>query len=101
MLHLLSPLSVMRYSEQYIADTRCWMNVGLTLVQRRRWWTNVKLTLIQHLVSARLSSRLAVIVNTRGGGGGGTKKQIIYWTYCSYVSLSVIIILFFKYIAFI
>ena len=34
------------------ADTRRWINVGLTLVQRRRMWTNVKPTLIQHLVSA-------------------------------------------------
>ena len=34
------------------ADTRCWINAGLTLVQRRRRWTNVKPTLIQHLVSA-------------------------------------------------
>ena len=30
------------------ADTRCWINFGLTLVQRRRRWTNVKPTLIQH-----------------------------------------------------
>ena len=33
-------------------DTRCWINVDLTLVQRRRRWTNVKPTLIQRLVSA-------------------------------------------------
>ena len=33
------------------ADTRCWINVGLTLDQRRRRWTNVKPTLIQRLVS--------------------------------------------------
>ena len=32
------------------AGTRRWINVGLTLVQRRRWWTNVKPTLIQRLV---------------------------------------------------
>ena len=33
------------------ADTRCWINAGLTLVQRRRRWTNVKPTSIQHIVS--------------------------------------------------
>ena len=33
-------------------DTRRWINVGLTLVQRRRRWTNNKPTLIQRLVSA-------------------------------------------------
>ena len=33
-------------------DTRRWINVGLTLVQRRRRWTNVKSTLIQRLVPA-------------------------------------------------
>ena len=37
----------------YPADTRCWINVGLKLVQRRRRCTNVKPTLIQRLVSAR------------------------------------------------
>ena len=34
------------------ADTRRWINVGLTLVQRSRRWTNVKTTLIQRRVSA-------------------------------------------------
>ena len=34
------------------ADTRRWLNVGYTLVQRRRRWTNVKPTFIQRLVSA-------------------------------------------------
>ena len=34
------------------ADTRRWINVGLTLVQRRRRWTNVEPTLIQRIVSA-------------------------------------------------
>ena len=33
-------------------QTRCSINVDLTLVQRRRRWINVKPTLIQHLVSA-------------------------------------------------
>ena len=33
-------------------DTRRWINVGLTLVQRRRRWTNGKSTLIQRFVSA-------------------------------------------------
>ena len=35
-------------------QTRRWINVGLTLVQRRRRWTNGKTTLIQRLVSAGL-----------------------------------------------
>ena len=34
------------------ADTRRWINVGFTLIQRRRRWTNVKPTLTQRLVSA-------------------------------------------------
>ena len=34
------------------ADTRRWINVSLTLVQRRTRWTNVKPTLFQSLVSA-------------------------------------------------
>ena len=34
------------------ADTRRGINVGLSLVHRRRRWTNVKSTLIQRLVSA-------------------------------------------------
>ena len=34
------------------ADTRRWINVGLTLVQRRRRWTDVKPTLVQRRVSA-------------------------------------------------
>ena len=34
------------------ADTRRWINVGLTLVHRLRSWTNVKPALIQRLVSA-------------------------------------------------
>ena len=34
------------------ADTRRWINVGLTLVHRLRRWTNVNPTLIQRLVSA-------------------------------------------------
>ena len=34
------------------ADTRRWINVGLTLVQRRGRWSDVKPTLIQRLVSA-------------------------------------------------
>ena len=36
------------------ADIRRWMNVGLTLVQRRRRWTNVKAKLILRLVSPLL-----------------------------------------------
>ena len=36
------------------ADTRRWINVGLTLVQRRRRWTSVKPTLMQILESAGL-----------------------------------------------
>ena len=36
----------------YPADTIHWINVGLTLVQRRRRWTSVNPTLIQRLVSA-------------------------------------------------
>ena len=39
------------YEWQIPEDTRRWINVGLTLVQRRRRWTNVKPTLIQSLVS--------------------------------------------------
>ena len=38
------------------ADTRRWINVGLTLVHRLRRWTNVKPTLIQRLVSAGIHS---------------------------------------------
>ena len=38
-----------------INDTRRWINVGLTLVQRRRRWTNVKPTSIQRLVSAGMA----------------------------------------------
>ena len=36
------------------SDTRRWINVGLTLVQRLRRWINVKPTLFQRLVSAEL-----------------------------------------------
>ena len=39
------------------ADTRRWINVGLTLVQRRGRWTNVKPTLIQRIVSAGPAGR--------------------------------------------
>ena len=39
-------------------DTWRWINVGLTLVQRRRRWTNVKPTSIQRLVSAGALSYL-------------------------------------------
>ena len=39
-------------SGQHPADTRRWINVDLTLVQRRRRWTNVKPTLIQRIVCA-------------------------------------------------
>ena len=48
-----------------VADTRCWINVGLTLVQRRRRWTNVKPTLIQRIVSARMSldSKLLLFID--------------------------------------
>ena len=35
-------------------DTRRWINVGLTFVQRRRRWTNGKSKLIQRLLSAVL-----------------------------------------------
>ena len=38
-------------------DTRRWINVGLTLVQRRRRWTNVKPALIQSLLGSRCVSR--------------------------------------------
>ena len=34
-------------------DTRCWIYVGLTLVQRRGRWTNVKLTLSQHSINIK------------------------------------------------
>ena len=37
------------------ADTRGWINVGLTLAQRRRRWTNVDPTMLQRLVYAGLS----------------------------------------------
>ena len=37
-------------------DTRRWINVGLTLVQRRRRWTNVKPALIQRPVSAGMDT---------------------------------------------
>ena len=40
------------------ADTRRWINVGLTLVQRRRRWTNFKPALIQRFVSAGLLNLL-------------------------------------------
>ena len=40
------------YDKYHSADTRRWINVGLTLVQRRRRWTHGKPTLIQRLVSA-------------------------------------------------
>ena len=36
----------------YTADTRRWINAGLTSVHRLRRWTSVKPTLIQRLVSA-------------------------------------------------
>ena len=39
----------------FLADTRRWINAGLTLVQRRRRWSNVKPVLIQRLVSAGVS----------------------------------------------
>ena len=32
------------------AETRRWIKVGLTIVQRRRWWTDVEPTLIQRLL---------------------------------------------------
>ena len=41
-----------RASTNFPADTRRWINAGLTLVQRRRRWINIKTTLIQRLVSA-------------------------------------------------
>ena len=42
------------------AETRRWINVGLTLVHRLRRWTKVKPTLIQCLVSAGLHLKLVV-----------------------------------------
>ena len=46
----------------YPADTRCWINVGLTLVHRHRRLSNVELMLIQRIVSAGL------LPIGRGGG---------------------------------
>ena len=47
------------------ADTRRWINVGLTLVHRLRRWTNGKPTLNQRLVSAgiRLTSFRHIIIH--------------------------------------
>ena len=53
----LKPLTYMYFP----ANTRRWINVGLTLVQRRRRWTNVKPTLIQRLVSAASLSFNALV----------------------------------------
>ena len=44
------------------AETRRYINVGLTLVQRHRWWTNVEPTLIQRLPL----SQLGVVVYASG-----------------------------------
>ena len=41
------------------ADTRRFINVGLTFVHRLRRWTNVKPTWIQRLVSAGIASNNA------------------------------------------
>ena len=40
--------------QPFPADTIRWINVGLSLVQRRRQWTRVQPTLIQRLVSVGL-----------------------------------------------
>ena len=52
-----STLNIVTIKRSYLppynpADTRRWINIGLTLVHRLRRWTNVKPTLIQRLVPA-------------------------------------------------
>ena len=49
--HILSYYRII-HMELIPADTRRYINAGLTLIQRRRRWTNVKPTLIQRLLSA-------------------------------------------------
>ena len=44
------------------ADTRRWINVSLTLVQRRKRWTNVNPALIQCLMSAGFSLLILVLM---------------------------------------
>ena len=44
-----------------LANTRRWIDVCLTLVQRRRRWTNVKPTSIQRLVSAGNSRKHKIL----------------------------------------
>ena len=45
------------------ADTRHWINVVLTLVQRLRGWASVKTTLIERLVSTELYTRINIWIN--------------------------------------
>ena len=47
------------------ANTRRWINVGLTLVHRLRRWTNVKPTLIQRRVSAGIAKPVVLYVGVR------------------------------------
>ena len=66
----------------WTADTRRWIIVGLTLVQRRRRWTNVKPTLIKRLVSAgrfnhlrpHATSKLPQYITVRAGVYGAVVK---------------------------
>ena len=69
------------------ADTRSWVNVGLTIVQCRSRWTNIKPTLLQILVSARWAGGPRIVVSTaafharvRGSapGLGGLKETKMY-----------------------
>ena len=63
------------------ADTRRWINVGLTLVHRLRRWTNVKPTLIQHLVSAvRLTWPAARSSTHHPRRRGGTYNAETNWS---------------------
>ena len=45
------------------ADTRRRINVGLTLVQRRRRWSSVKPTLTQRFVSVGIRSYICITVD--------------------------------------
>ena len=49
-VHLIC-VSFSLYNVHNPVDARRWINVGLTLVHRRRRWTNVKPTLIKRLLS--------------------------------------------------
>ena len=75
------------------SNTRCWINVGLLLVQRRRRWPNNKPALVQRLVFAGSLLLLAALVSSCLSQGwriqeeqGSISKQIdlstnVVWTH--------------------